>query len=66
MTCEFAHKVNWNAPIGGNCYNNKASRRVVIRYNELETETLLLCPSCAKIVTKDARRHSYKVTNQKA
>jgi len=65
MTCEFAHRTNSYPPIHGNCYSGTAARRVTIQYSELEKDTLILCVSCAKTVTRDARRHGYKVTNHK-
>lgn len=43
------------------CYKGQAKVALTIQYNEVEKDVLNLCEDCAKVVTKDARRHGYKV-----
>lgn len=47
--------------VGGGCFNADATKSVVVTYNEVEEDTLHLCPECAKTVKREARRHGYSV-----
>lgn len=45
------------------CWGQEATQSVTIEYNSAEKDYLFLCDKCAKVVTRDARRRGYKVTN---
>lgn len=47
------------------CSGGEATIKLTVQYHELESDTLNLCGECAKNVARDARRHSYKVKQQK-
>lgn len=47
--------------VGGGCLNAEATKSVIVTYNEVEDDTLFLCPGCAKIVARGARKHGYSV-----
>lgn len=46
------------------CYNDAAVRTVTVSYNEVEKDTLQLCEECAKVISRDARRHGYRVSSK--
>jgi len=43
------------------CYQKIATKKVVIKYNDVERDTLSLCDRCADAIKADAQRHGYKV-----
>ena len=43
------------------CFKGEATVTLTIEYNDIEKDVLHLCPDCARYVTKDARKHGYKV-----
>ena len=46
------------------CYNGVAVRTITVSYNEVEEDTLHLCQECAKVISRDARRHGYRVSSR--
>jgi hypothetical protein len=41
------------------CYDNTVSCKVLIKYNEVEKDSCLLCEDCCKALKKSASRHGY-------
>ena len=66
MRCENGEAARMGRPIyPGACSGSDAARIVTITYREGDTDTLLLCNECARAISRDARRHRYKVSNRK-
>lgn len=66
MRCENGEAARMGRSIyPGACYGSDATRIATITYREGDVDTLLLCNQCAKAITRDARRHHYKVSNRK-
>lgn len=56
--CDYAAK-NWCRTQG------RAMAVVTVQYNHLTADTLNLCEGCARFVTREARRHGYKVSTRR-
>lgn len=63
MKCENSSDSISNI-INPQCWKGKVTKRVTVTYNEVESDTLHLCVECAGYVSKDARRHGYKVRKE--
>jgi hypothetical protein len=48
------------------CYIGVAARTVTVSYNEVEKDTLELCEDCAKVISRDAKRHGYRVSSRRS
>lgn len=47
------------------CYGSKATRCVTVTYSHCESDTLELCDACAKVLTRDVRKHGYRLSSHK-
>lgn len=47
------------------CNRDTATTELTVEYREGDTDTLMLCGKCARVVAKDARRHGYTVRRRK-
>jgi len=47
------------------CYNNRATRRATITYNEIESDTLDVCDECAKRLRYDSVGRGYRFKSRK-
>lgn len=44
------------------CFKEEAKYEVVIHYNKLnDTDSLLLCENCMKLIVGDAKKHGYRI-----
>jgi hypothetical protein len=50
--------------IGGirQCFNEPATVKVTVRYNDVESDTHVLCDECGRELKRDARSHGYSVS----
>lgn len=63
--CDNAYRRGTGVSLKPQCLDGKREYECTVTYNEVESDTMVLCSECRKHLRKEARRHGYKFKSTK-
>ena len=63
MICNNASSMGYRI-IDPQCFKHPATKKITVKYNEGEQDTLELCEDCASALIQDARPRGYTVISR--
>jgi len=63
--CDNASRRGSGVGIKPQCYDGKREYECTVIYNEVESDTMVLCSECRKQLKKEARRYGYKFKSRR-
>jgi len=58
--CDNASRRGTGVSLSPQCVSGKREYKCTVTYNEVESDTMVLCSECKKALRREARKHGYK------